>query len=240
MSKVIAICGSPGSGKTTIGLKLAQNLCRHQKESVLFVSLDLVAPTLGYLLPHHKATGLHSLGEVLNRTNIYREDVMKQIVTDNHLSNLGYLGFLLGENPYTYPRPTEDKIMELFHCLREIAEYVVIDCTSDNTDLLSALSQREADSVIQIISPDLKGMTYFTSNKELCVGNPHKITMVINVTERDLYLPIQEMKNHFKSNPIVLPYCFRLKQQMITGTLSEKTTDRKYREVISTLTKAVI
>ncbi len=239
MSKLIVICGSPGSGKTSTGLKLAQGLNSVNKDSVLFVSLDTVVPTIGYLLPHSKPNELHSLGEIMNRTNIYREDVMKQIITDNRISNLGYLGFLLGENQYTYPAPTEDKVIELFHCLREIAEYIVIDCISDNTDFLSELAKREADYVVPIISPDLKGMTYFASNRDVFAGNTDKTVAVINTTERDLYLPFQEIKSNFQCTPLILPYCYELKKQMITGALSEKITDKKYREGISQLIKAV-
>lgn len=239
MSKLIVICGSPGSGKTSTGLKLAQGLNALKNESVLFVSLDIVTPTIEYLFPHSNSNGFHSLGEIMNRTNIYREDVMRQIITDNRISNLGYLGFLLGENQYTYPTPTEDKIIELFHCLREITEYIVIDCVSDNTDLLSKLAKQEADCVVHIISPDLKGMTYFATNRDVFTRNTDKTVTVINTTERDLYLPIQEIQNHFQSMPFVLPYCYDLKKQMITGTLSEKITDRKYREGMSRLIKAV-
>ena len=41
MSKLIAVCGSPESGKTTLGLKLAQEIYFTKKTSVLFMSADL-------------------------------------------------------------------------------------------------------------------------------------------------------------------------------------------------------
>ena len=40
MSKLIAVCGSPESGKTTLALKLAQELYYTKKTSVLFFSVD--------------------------------------------------------------------------------------------------------------------------------------------------------------------------------------------------------
>ncbi|MBO5019333.1 MAG: ATP-binding protein [Clostridia bacterium] len=239
MSKLIAVCGSPESGKTTLALKLAQELYYSMKTSVLFLSVDLNVPIMGYVFPHCKESDLYSIGKTLDKTDIYREDVMKQIVTVKTMMNFGYLGFKAGENKYSYPRPTEDKVLELFRCMSEIAEYVVIDCVSDNEDFISILAKREADVVIQAITPDLKCMTYFASNGDAYLGCADKTTIVMNTTEKDLYLPFDEVKNHFKKVQFVLPYSLALKQQTITGTLSERLADRKYREVISKLAKAV-
>ena len=239
MSKLIAVCGSPESGKTTLALKLAQELYYSMKTSVLFLSVDLNVPIMGYVFPHCKESDLYSIGKTLDKTDIYREDVMKQIVTVKTMMNFGYLGFKAGENKYSYPRPTEDKVLELFRCMSEIAEYVVIDCVSDNEDFISILAKREADVVIQAITPDLKCMTYFASNGDAYLGCADQTTIVMNTTEKDLYLPFDEVKNHFKKVQFVLPYSLALKQQTITGTLSERLADRKYREVISKLAKAV-
>ena len=240
MSKLIAVCGSPESGKTTLGLKLAQEIYFSKKTSVLFFSVDLNVPVMGYVFPHCKASDLHSIGKTLDKTDIYREDVMKQIVTVKTMMNFGYLGFKAGENKYSYPRPTEDKVLELFRCMQEIADYVIIDCMSDNEDLISMLAKREADVVIQSVTPDLKCMTYFASNGDAYLGCADKTVIVMNTNEKELYLPFDEVKAHFKKVQYVLPYSITLKQQEITGTLSERLADRKYREVISKLARAVI
>ena len=240
MSKLIAVCGSPESGKTTLGLKLAQEIYFTKKTSVLFMSADLNVPVMGYLFPHCKASDLYSIGKTLDKTDIYREDVMKQIVTVKTMMNFGYLGFKAGENKYSYPRPTEDKVLDLFRCMSEIAEYVVIDCTSDSDDLISSLAIREADNVILAVTPDLKCMTYYGSNGDAFLGCANKAEYVMNIMDKDLFLPIDEVKTHFKKIQFVLPYSVALKQQTITGTLSERLADRKYREVISQLAKAVI
>ena len=239
MSKLIAVCGSPESGKTTLALKLAQELYYTKKTSVLFFSVDLNVPVMGYIFPHCKESDLYSIGKTLDKTDIYREDVMKQIVTVKTMMNFGFLGFKAGENKYSYPRPTEDKVLELFRCMSEIADYVVIDCVSDNEDFMSMLAKREADVVIQTITPDLKCMTYFASNNDAYLGCSDKMVIVMNTKEKDLFLPFDEVKNHFKKVQFVLPYSLALKQQTITGTLSERLADRKYREVISNLAKAV-
>ena len=98
MSKLIAVCGSPGSGKTGLALKLAQELYTITRKRVLLLSVDLAVPVMGYVFPHSKAGDLHSVGKALDKTEIYREDVMKQIVTAKSMPDVGYLGFKAGEN----------------------------------------------------------------------------------------------------------------------------------------------
>lgn len=240
MAKIIAVCGSPHSGKTTFGLKLTQEIYYIQKKSVVFVSVDLQVPIMGFVFPHHKAIDLYSMGKALDKTDIYREDVLKQIVTVKSMKDFGFLGYKAGENQYSYPRPTEDKVLELFRCLSEIAEYVVIDCVSNNEDLISTIARREADIVVQTITPDIKCLTYIASNKDVFAGCADKMVFVINTVDNDLFLPYEEVKNHFKKVQYILPYSHPLKQQAITGTLAEKLADRKYREVVSKFVRAVI
>ena len=239
MSKIIAVCGSPSSGKTSLAIKLAQELYYSKKTSVLLLSVDLNVPIMGYLFPHHKAADLYSVGKALDKTDIYREDIMKQIVTVKNMMDFGFLGFKAGENKYSYPRPTEDKVMGLLSCMREIADYVVIDCVSDNDDLISSIAIREADKVILTVTPDLKCLTYLASNGEAFVGCCEKVEYVMNIKENDLFLPVEEVKGHLKNINYVIPYSLTLKQQSITGALFEKLNDRKYKEVISKLARAV-
>ncbi len=240
MSKIIAICGSPESGKTTFGIKLAQEIYLLKKTSVLFFSVDLNVPIMGYVFPHYKSSDLFSVGAALDKTDIYREDVMKQIVTVKSMANLGFLGFKAGENKYTYPRPTEDKILDLFRSMSEIADYIIIDCVSNNDDLISALAIREANNVVKIITPDIKCMTYFLAYNGEYLSYVDKTLIVMNTIDNDIYLPLKEVKSHFKNVPFTLPYSVTLKKQTITGTLSEKISDIKYREVVSGIARAVI
>lgn len=51
---------------------------------------------------------------------------------------------------------------------------------------------------------------------------------------------ITEVANHFKGVDFTLPFSRALKQQTITGTLSERLPDAKYRSVAAEIAKAVI
>ena len=240
MSKLIAVCGSPHSGKTTAALKLAQEIYHTKKTSVIFVSPDMNVPCMAYLFPNGKDSDLYSLGVVLDKTDIFREDVLKQSVFVKTMHNFGLLGFKLGENRYSYPRPTEDKVTRLFTVLRDSVEYVICDCTCDTDDLISSIAKRDCDVAIQMYSPDMKCISYYAScvNQFLLIED--KKLKVLNVMDKDIYVPIYETETHFHGMDYKLPYERELKQQMITGTLSERLGSCKYRAEIERLTKAVM
>ena len=240
MSKLIAVCGSPHSGKTTAALKLAQEIYHAKKTSVMFVSPDMSVPCMAYLFPNGKDSDLYSLGVVLDKTDIFREDVLKQSVFVKTMQNFGLLGFKLGENRYSYPRPTEDKVTRLFTVLRDSVEYVICDCTCDTDDLISSIAKRDCDVAIQMYSPDMKCISYYAScvNQFLLIED--KKLKVLNVMDKDIYVPIYETETHFKGMDFKLPYERELKQQMITGTISERLGSCKYRAEIERLAKAVM
>ena len=240
MSKLIAVCGSPESGKTTAALKLAQELYYEKKGTVLFLSPDMSVPALAYIFPHCKDSDLFSVGKALDKTDIFRENVMKQLVSVKTMLNFGFLGFKAGENKFSYPRPTEDKVMALFQVVKEMSDYAVVDCVSDADDLISRLALREADHVIQLVTPDLKCMAYYSSQSDMFAAADNYCIKVMCVRDKDLYMPTEEVGTHFKDIAFTLPYSRTLKQQVITGTLSERLPDRKYREQIALIAKKVV
>lgn len=239
MSKLIAVCGAPGVGKTVASLKLAQEIYEETGRRTLFFSPDLTMPLLGFLFPHCKADDLYSVGKTFDRTDIAKEDVLRQIVTVKTMKDFGYLGFKAGENRYTYPAPTEDKIRQFFFRLRELADYVIADCGSEPDGLISAMAKAEADTVIHVVTPDLKCVAYDLSHGEQFAGCADRLVKVMNRREKDMFLPQDETAKHFGNVEIVLPYSFALNKQAYTGTLSERLSDPKYRGELKKLAKAV-
>lgn len=240
MSKLIAVCGSPESGKTTVSLKLAQELYYKKAGSVIFFSPDMRIPAMAYIFPHSKAADLFSIGTVLDKTDIYTEDVLKQLVPVKTMRNFGFFGYTAGENKYSYPRPTEDKVAALFRIMGEIADYVVVDCVSDMDDLISRMAIAGADSVIQTVTPDLKSIAYYASQAEMFENTLERGIKVLCVRDRDMYLPIEEVKSHFKDVAFTLPYNRPLKQQSLNGSLSERLADSKYRKQMAAVAKWVM
>lgn len=240
MSKFIAVCGSPDSEKTVTALKLAQEIYITTGNRVLFFSPDLTVPIMGYLFPHCKESDLYSVGKVFDNTDIYKEDVLRNIVTVKSMADFGYLGFKTGENKYTYPRPTEDKILQLFSCMRELAEYIIVDCVSDMSDLISSMAKSEADIIVQIMSPDLKCMAYYASNAEQFTTVSGRLLKVMTVNENDIFLPSEEVSSYFQKAEFTLPYSLALKKQSYNGTLSQRLSDSKYKSVMHSIVKAVL
>ena len=107
------------------------------------------------------------------------------------------------------------KVNNFFEVLSEMAGYVFVECTEDDDDLISRKAINCADSVILVISPDLKGMTYYTANKGLFGSIDERCFMVVNSTDNDLYLPIEDVKAHLKNVSCTLPYSRQVRQQLL-------------------------
>ena len=155
---VLAVWGSPGSGKTTTAVRLAKYLADKRRNVVLLLC-DMTASDLECE---------RSLGSVLAAAHVSDNLVKNNLVTHKRLSYLTMLGMLKGENEYTYPPYSEVQARELIDCLRDIAPYVVIDCGSYiANDILSAVALMEADSVLRLANADLKSISYLSSQLPL-------------------------------------------------------------------------
>lgn len=240
MAKIVAVCGSPVSGKTTAALKIAQEIYFSAKSPVIFISPDINTPAFAYLFPRNKDTELYSLGVALDKTSITKEDILRQIVNADSMKDFGFLGFKTGENKYTYPEPTEDKIRDLFVSCGQIAPIVFVDCSSCFNDLISEMALRDADCIVQMIAPDLRCMGYYSAYEEIYNAISDRAIKVVNLMDNDIFLPIDEVKSHFKNVRFTLPYSRILKQQAITGTLTERIQDSKYRAECLNIARQVL
>lgn len=117
---------------------------------------------------------------------------------------------------------------------------VVVDCSHYEDDLISAIAKRDCDMAFQFFNPDFKCLTYYTSCVNQFLSVQEKKKKVLNLTDADTYLPIEETKSYFGGMDYILPYSMQIKQQMITGTLSERNRDKGYQSVIQNMVKAVV
>ena len=99
MAKLIAVCGAPGSGKTTVAFKLAQEVYLSTSDcSVTFISPDTTVPTIGMLFPNYKPDSLYSLSALLDSTDISSDLLLENLVTVKNMKNFGCLGFKSGDS----------------------------------------------------------------------------------------------------------------------------------------------
>ena len=157
---ILAVWGSPGSGKTVTAVKIAKHLADRKKNVVLLLC-DATAPMLPCIFPPSELECEHSLGSILAATHVTEALIKHNLVTLKKNSYLTILGMKKGENEYTYPPYEQIQAQELLDGLREIAPFAVVDCGSYiANDILSAVALMEADSVLRLANADLKSVSY--------------------------------------------------------------------------------
>lgn len=241
MPKLIAFYGSPGSGKTSIALKTAMETYIQTKDEIIaFLSPDMTVPSIALLFPNYAPDEVVSLSEIFDNTAITNESLLKNAVTTKNMKDFCALGFKAGENRYSFPTPTPEKINSLFSALSDVTGYIFVDCTNDESDAISQKALAMADSVVRIITPDLKGMSWYSSNKNTDRTEGDDLFNVVSITEKDLYLPTEEVCTKLNSVAAVLPYSIALKQQMLDGRMYEKLNDKAYTKKIMSLAGKLI
>ncbi len=241
MAKLIAVCGAPGSGKTTVAFKLAQEIYLSTSDcSVTFLSPDIIVPSVGMLFPNYTPDSLFSLSAVLDCTDISDDLIMGNLVTVKNMKNFGCLGFMSGDSKYSFPTPTKEKVMNLLDVLSAAEGYVFVDCSNDDSDLISKQAIARADHIIQVITPDLKSMTWLNSYGDKITAGLEQCIKVVNITENELYIPLEDVCTHLKNVACVLPYCRQVRQQLLDGRMYDRLTAKEYKKRLSGLVNRVI
>jgi MinD-like ATPase involved in chromosome partitioning or flagellar assembly len=243
LSKIIAVWGSPNSGKTTFAVKLAMNIYEQYSSTVIILHADMEAPVLPILFPNYKSDDLYSVGASLSKTDITQEEIIKSMVTVKGKVNFAFLGFKDSENKYTYPKFDEERVRSLFTVLGGLADYVVVDCTSSLDNVIARMAVMVADEVIRLASPDLKCISYYASQMPLYDDpkfHTHEQIQGLNVPVADLYMPIEDAKHHFRDICFTLPYCREIRQQMLDGTLLHKVGDKKFNQKFKSIAERLV
>ena len=147
---MLAVWGSPGSGKTITAVKIAKMLSA-RKKNVILLLCDMAAPMLPCICPADALESKGSLAGVLAAARISENLIKHNLVTFKRNSCLAVLGLLERQNEYSTPPFTQKQVVELLDGLRQIAPYVIVDCGSYiANDILSAVALMEADSMYLI------------------------------------------------------------------------------------------
>ena len=146
-AKIIAVWGSPHSGKTTFATKLATAIYDNYQATVIVLYTDLETPILPVIFPNEKAEDIGSVGIPLSKTEIDTDDVIKNLVTIKERQNFGFIGYREGDNKFTYPRFGKAKAEALYEALQSLADYIIVDCTSNlENNVLSAIGIEKAEN----------------------------------------------------------------------------------------------
>ncbi len=126
---VLAVWGSPSSGKTVVSVKLADYLAR-KKKNVLLIFADMATPPLPCICASSDLEGEKSLGSILAATHVTENLIKKNCMFYRKNDYLSMIGMLKGENVFTYPPYDQTQAAELIEQARGVAPYVIIDCGS--------------------------------------------------------------------------------------------------------------
>lgn len=230
-SNILAVWGSPGSGKTVTAVKLAQYVA-DWKQNVVLVLCDMTAPMLPCICPPSDLEGEHSLGSVLAAAHVTEPLIKHNLVTLKRNSYLTILGMKKGENEYSYPPYSEVQARELLENLTGIAPFVVVDCGSYiANDILSAVSLMEADSVLRLANADLKSVSYLSSQLPLLRDSKWDADKQYKVAANVKPQQAGEVAAQaLGSVAFTLPYSQELESQYLSGNLFAELSMKESRQ----------
>jgi energy-coupling factor transporter ATP-binding protein EcfA2 len=212
-SKVIAVMGSQGSGKTTAALKLALSLSA-AKKNVIVVFCDPFTPVIPAVLPAHM-THDTSLGSLLTAPALTQTTILNACVPTEKSDYISLLGYCAGESLMHYPQITREKAVEFFVLLRYLADYIIVDCTSIfEADPASIVAIELADRVLKLGTANLKGVSYYLTHNPMLADSRFRkdvhSTVIGNLkTGQDWEAAAQQLGGA----DFVLPYAPELEQQ---------------------------
>lgn len=243
-ANIIAIWGSPNSGKTTFATKLATAIYDNYQSTVIVVYPDLETPVLSVLFPNEKLEDLGSLGQILSKTEVETDEIIKNLVTVKSRQNFGFLGYKAGENKFSYPKFGKAKAEDLFDKLCDLANYIIVDCSSNlENNVISALAMEKADQIIRLASPDLKSISFYLSQLPVYADSKYQQDEHIqglNIPNTDVFMPIEEAKSHLKDVAFTLPYSDEIKEQMQEGLLYEPSKDKRFNKRMKEIAEKVV
>ena len=242
-NQVLAVWGSPSSGKTIMSVKLARYIAS-QKKNVILVLADMSAPPLPYVCPSSDLESELSLGNILGAAHVDENLVKQNAILHKKNEYLTMFAMLKGENAFSYAPYTETQARELVHVLRQLADYIIIDCTSNITnDVLSAVSLIESDAVLRLVSCDLKSISYLNSQLPLLLDNKfNAIKQYKAASNVSSFQADDEIEQIVGGINFKIPHSDEVYKQFLAGNLFGGLTEKDskdFRKAVSKITNEV-
>lgn len=218
-NQILAVWGSPSSGKTVTSIKIAKELSK-RKKNVVVVLCDINCPAISTVMPNCKVND-RSIGKLLSEPSISQEKILLCSIPVDKNPYISLLGYKNRDNVYTYPTYSKERVIDLLILLRHIADYVIIDCSSIITnDIMTTISLEMADVVLRLGCCELKGISYYLSHLPLIDENKFQPAKHIKVLSKVKPNEVQgEYYNFYNGVSYVLPYIEELYEQFLYGKL---------------------
>lgn len=238
MSKIIAVWGNSRCGKSTIAALLANKLAT--SKNVILIDTNTSTPQLNVWFPYFAGEFNKSLSSLMIEDNITKETVSRRIQTLSQ--NLGVLGFMRGEAAINLSKGQRlDKIKDMYKVCLELADYVVVDCTTSILDnVYTILALELADRVLRVVTPDHKGISFIQSNVQLLSDTKFKSANHIVVANGvKTYHNMQTIDNVIGKISATLPYCVDIEVRNIVGELFKPIKGREMSDYVKLLSDIV-
>lgn len=215
----IAVCGSPGSGKTSISIKLAKIILKRYKRPVMVVFAQDMGSPLTYAIGRKSEKG-RSLGELITNPEITNDEILDTMVLSKSEKDLAYLGYRVGESIKSYPDMSYEQVDEFYRRIAAMADYIIIDTSNDFlTNLISSIALEQSDTVLYVASGDVQGLAYTKSALPLITSmtntGPDRI-LLNNVKD---YPGITDVAEQIRDVDYTLPYEVRLLEESMEGRM---------------------
>lgn len=152
---VLAVWGSPSSGKTVVSVKLAEHLAK-KKRNVILILADMVTPPLPYLCAPSDIEQERSLGSILAASHVTENLIKKNCMFYRKNDYLSMVGMLKGENVFTYP-PYEKEDL-IYKALQVDVEREHRYCQKVEEDFLQELNRKKPKSLEEVSRIWYKGV----------------------------------------------------------------------------------
>jgi len=246
MGKMIAVWGTPNSGKTAFSMKLAESLYqsgRRKQVKVVVVLTDVTAPSMPVVFPMYRSDDIYSLGDLLAKTTITADDIFSYTTLIKGKENFGVIGYKENENSHSHPEYNQEKAKSFLNILAANTDYAIIDCMTNPADsILSETALLEADKSIRLTTPDLKCLSYAMSQSKhfMSIGYmPQTQITVINTPVQAFAMPVSDVRGHLGKISFTLPFSSALAEQSLEGTVSEELKDRHFMQVVGMIAEKV-
>lgn len=166
MAKIITVWGSPGSGKSIFCCILAKALTR-SKQKAIIINGESSIPMLPVWLPDQMTETTVSIGQVLSSVEIDTSLVASHVTVLKNYPFIGLMGYSAGENPLSYPEIHYPMIRQLISAAAALVDYVILDCSSNMTNIFTPAAIESGEVIIRILTPDLKGVNYLKAHQPL-------------------------------------------------------------------------
>ncbi len=223
---MIAVYGNSGSYKTTTSISLARAISTKDKSAnVIIVGADSTKPLLPIIAPF-ETQFKGSIGKTLSVVDFSEDAIFKNIfmATDR----IGVLSYNIRENANTYALVSQNRIDDMYVQLRRLANYIIIDCTSDvSHDVLTAKAIINAEEKIELLTCDLNGLVFDGSQEPILQSEQYSLHNVIRLLSLDSRIKQDEaaMTNALGRISGKIPYSAKAAEYLNQGVLLSKGVD---------------